>query len=71
MAHSPRDARATIQKVMETDADEKVIVVMAHDNTLLDVVDFFPKYLDGFVGKGWAKQGRWRFLKDFRGAVEG
>src|SRR5271168_499183 len=31
MAHNPREARETIQKVMETDADEKVLVVMAHD----------------------------------------
>ena len=69
MAHSPRDARATIQKVMETDADEKVLVVMAHDETLLEVLDVFPKYLDGFVGKGWVEEGRWGFLRDFRGAV--
>ena len=71
MAHDGRAARETIQKVMETDADEKVLVVMAHDDTLLEVVDFFPKYLDGFVGKGWAEEGRWTFLRDFRGAVEG
>lgn len=69
MAHNPRECRVTIRKVMETDADEKVLVVMAHDDSLLDVLDFFPKYLDGFVGKGWAEQARWGFLKDFRAAV--
>lgn len=69
MAHNPREARETIRKVMETDAHEKVLVVMAHDDTLLDVLDFFPGYLDGFVGKGWVEESRWAFLNDFKGAV--
>ena len=55
---------------METDADEKVLVVMAHDDSLLGVLDFLPGYLDGFVGTGWVEEGRWGFLKDFRGAVD-
>lgn len=54
---------------MEADGDGKVLVVMAHDDSLLEVLDFFPKYLDGFVGKGWVERARWGFLKDFRGAV--
>ena len=69
MAHNPQEARETIQKVMETDADEKVLVVMAHDNSLLGVLEFFPAYLDEFVGKGWVEEGRWGFLNDFRSAV--
>jgi hypothetical protein len=70
MAHNPQEARETIQKVMETDASESILVVMAHDDSLRGVLDFFPGYLDGFVEKGWVEQGRWGFLKDFRGAVE-
>jgi len=40
----------------------------AHDESLLDVVDFFPARLNGFVGKGWKDKVKWRFLADF---VEG
>ena len=69
MAHNPREARETIQKVMEADADGKVLVVMAHDDSLLPVLDFFPGYLDGFINKGWVEEVRWGFLRDFRGAV--
>ena len=54
---------------METDADERILVIMAHDGSLLDVLDFFLGGLDGFVEKGWVAEGRWRFLKDFRDAV--
>ncbi|KAG0650991.1 Cytochrome P450 monooxygenase mpaDE [Hyphodiscus hymeniophilus] len=69
MAYNSREARDTIRKVMETDADEEVIVIMAHDDSLLEVLDFFPGYLDGFVGKGWAAEARWGFLRDFKDAV--
>ncbi len=43
---------------------------MAHDESLLNVVDFFPKYANDFKSKGWAEKGRWLFLKDFAKAVK-
>ena len=43
---------------------------MAHDDTLLDVVDLFPKYANDFKQNGWAEKARWLFLKDFAGAVK-
>jgi hypothetical protein len=33
-------------------------------------MDFFPKYANGFMQKGWVKEGRWLFLKDFAQAVK-
>lgn len=57
MAHNFREARETVRKVVEINADEKVLAAMAHDDYLLEVVDIFPKYLDGFVGKGWVEEG--------------
>ena len=49
---------------------DEVLVVLAHDDTLKEVVDFFPNYADGFRGNGWAEKGRWLFLRDFAGAVK-
>jgi glyoxylase-like metal-dependent hydrolase (beta-lactamase superfamily II) len=64
------DAVRTIGKVQEADAREEILVVMAHDASLLEVVDFFPEEANGFVEKGWVRDGRWGFLKDFREAVK-
>lgn len=63
-------AEETIGKLMEADAHDEVFVVTAHDDTLMEVVDFFPKYANDFKKKGWAEKGRWLFLKDFAGAVK-
>lgn len=70
VAHDADEAEATIGKVIEADAQDYVLVVMAHDETLLNVVDFFPKYANDFKSKGWAEKGRWLFLKDFAKAVK-
>ena len=72
MANDVDEAERTIAKVQEADgATEEVLVVMAHDDSLLDVVDFFPKEAGAFGSKGWVGMGRWAFLKDFKDAVEG
>ncbi|KAF2259660.1 hypothetical protein CC78DRAFT_54667 [Lojkania enalia] len=63
-------ANESISKLQGMDALDEVLVVIAHDSTLLDVADFFPKYADDFFKKGWAKKGRWLFLKDFAEAVK-
>lgn len=70
ISHDPDEAERTIEKVQEADCQDNVLVVMAHDDVLLDVVDFFPKYANDFVEKGWQGKGRWAFLKDFREAVQ-
>jgi glyoxylase-like metal-dependent hydrolase (beta-lactamase superfamily II) len=71
VVHDFREAVRTIGKVQEADASEEVLVVMAHDDSLLEVVDFFPEEANGFVEKGWVREGRWGFLKDFKAAVRG
>lgn len=68
--HDVDEAERTIEKVMEADARDEVLVVIAHDESLLNVVDFFPEYANDFKAKGWAEKGRWLFLKDFVGAVK-
>jgi glyoxylase-like metal-dependent hydrolase (beta-lactamase superfamily II) len=59
----------TIRKLQDLDAHDNVIVMLAHDETLLGVVDFFPAKVDNFVQEGWVKQIRWRFLRDFAKAA--
>ncbi|KAK3315727.1 beta-lactamase-like protein [Apodospora peruviana] len=63
------EAVRTIGKLQEFDAQENILVVAAHDESLLNVVEFFPATAHGFVKQGWVKKARWRFLWDFVGAV--
>ncbi|KAF2973443.1 hypothetical protein GQX73_g75 [Xylaria multiplex] len=63
------EAEATIHKMIDFDANEDVFVVIAHDKSLLDVIDFFPKSANEWKVKGWKETGRWRFLEDFKEAV--
>lgn len=55
--------------MQDIDALDEVLVVIAHDASMLSVVDFFPKYADGFFEKKWAKESKWLFLKDFVGVT--
>jgi glyoxylase-like metal-dependent hydrolase (beta-lactamase superfamily II) len=61
----------TIEGVSDFDADEHVLVVIAHDRSMHDVVDFFPKPANEWKSKGWGTSGRWRFLADFSAGLEG
>ncbi|KAH9013498.1 hypothetical protein EDB85DRAFT_956185 [Lactarius pseudohatsudake] len=67
----PVARRATLDAVKAFDTSPDVLVVLTHDASLLDVLEFFPKA--GLAG--WENQpsrkdmGRWRFLKDFRKGV--
>ena len=64
-------ARETIDYMSDFDAQENVLIVNAHDSTMLDIVDFFPNgSANDWKEKGWREKGMWRFLADFKGAVE-
>lgn len=67
--HDAGEAERTIAKLQEVDVTDNVLVVLAHDESLLDVVDFYPAKANDFVEKGWVKKCRWRFLRDFAGVV--
>lgn len=67
--HDAEEAERTIAKLQEVDVMDNVLVVLAHDESLLDVVDFYPAKANDFVEKGWAKKCRWRFLRDFADVV--
>lgn len=67
--HDVPGAVESIRKLQEYDAHENILVVAAHDASLLHVVDFFPKRANDFAKRGWVKQARWAFLQDFAEAV--
>lgn len=55
----------SIRKMMEFDARDTIFVVLAHDATLLNVIDCYPATANDWYAKEWAKKSRWLFLKDF------
>lgn len=59
----------TIKKAQEADADDNVWFVFAHDDSLFDLVDFFPADVNAWKKKGWAEKTKWSFLKDFQAAL--
>ena len=51
--------------LMEFDADENVMVCIAHDGGLLEVLDWYP---DGNINqwkeKGWKERTKWGFVNE-------
>ncbi|KAF2111506.1 beta-lactamase-like protein [Lophiotrema nucula] len=47
----------------------QVFVILAHDENVGDVIDFFPKSVNAWKKLGWADRARWMFLGDFKEAV--
>ncbi|KAI9667327.1 MAG: hypothetical protein M1821_000142 [Bathelium mastoideum] len=64
------EAKRSVEKMQQFDADDNVLVVIAHDASLLDVLEYWPQAANDWKVKGWKEKGRWNFLKDFAQAVE-
>ncbi|KAJ6584953.1 beta-lactamase-like protein [Mycena capillaripes] len=60
----PPTARASIAKMTDFDANKDVFVMLAHDESLADVVGPFPVSLNAWQVKGWKKLTTWAFLDD-------
>jgi hypothetical protein len=71
VAHDADEAERTIGKVQGWDVRDDVFVVFAHDASLEGILELFPKSANGWRGRGWARRGKWAFLKDFGEAVKG
>lgn len=70
--HSHAQAEKTVRDLEEFDAAENVLVVIAHDASLLGgPMEFFPRTLNSWQEKDLASKVRWAFLRDFGFAVEG
>ena len=68
--HNMEDTVKTIHKLQEADAGDRVFTIMAHDESLVNIVEYFPKPANDWYKKGWARDGKWRFLRDFQKAVD-
>ena len=58
------EAEQTLEKLKAFDGRDDVMIVMTHDVTLLDVLEFFPQDINDWKARDWAAQGRWLFLKN-------
>jgi glyoxylase-like metal-dependent hydrolase (beta-lactamase superfamily II) len=69
--HDIDECIESIRRMQQFDgaSTENIFVVIAHDASLLDTIDFFPKTIDDFMEKGWIREARWKFLRDFAAAV--
>ncbi|ETS84345.1 hypothetical protein PFICI_02370 [Pestalotiopsis fici W106-1] len=66
--HDVQASRKTISNVQDTDSGDDILVILAHDDSVRNIVDFFPKPLNDWKSKGWGVVSRWAFLKDLESA---
>ena len=59
-----------LHKLEEIDAQENVLIVMAHDMSLKGVLPFFPEKANQWKNDSIKEESRWLFLDDFREAID-
>ena len=70
-AYDVKDAKESIEKMGEFDGHDNIMTCIAHDDTLLGVVGFFPDTTaNAWKQKGWREMALWRFLAAFEEAVK-
>ncbi|KAJ7484737.1 hypothetical protein FB451DRAFT_1233351 [Mycena latifolia] len=62
--HDPPTARASIKKLGGFDANADIFVVIAHDLSLMSIIEPLPASLDQWKGKGWKERTTWAFLDE-------
>ncbi|CAE6447456.1 unnamed protein product [Rhizoctonia solani] len=67
---NPPEAQRSLNKLADFDCYDNILTIIAHDAKLLDVLDFFPKTLNDWKVREYREKGLWRFVADFREAVE-
>jgi hypothetical protein len=68
LARFPDIARDVVSKLHAFDADDRVLIVGAHDETLRGIIDQFPKKADQWLAKGWKEKSRWQFVREYEHA---
>ncbi|QIW95226.1 hypothetical protein AMS68_000744 [Peltaster fructicola] len=71
-AHDKPVADWTIAGLGEFDCQDNVLLIVAHDDSLVDPpqLEFYPKSINDWHSKGVARRVKWLFLSDFEGAVK-
>lgn len=59
----------TVAGLQEFDAAENVLVLVAHDEGVRDILEFYPRSVNGWRAKDLANKARWTFLADFEEAL--
>ncbi|CAL8581676.1 hypothetical protein XPA_007363 [Xanthoria parietina] len=70
-AHDVEQCQDSVRKMSAFDGRDDVLVIIAHDAHMLDVVTFFPHgTANAWKAEGWKEKGAWKFLGDFEEAVK-
>ncbi|KAK5046778.1 hypothetical protein LTR84_007131 [Exophiala bonariae] len=71
-SYHAEDCERTIAKMSEFDAADNVLVIIAHDTSLLEEgFPMFPDFANDWLSNDFARKLRWCFVKDFQKAIEG
>ena len=66
MSHDVDAARESVAKMAGFDAHDNVLVIIAHDESLVDVVGMFPEVsANQWRSRGWKHKGMWKFSADY------
>ncbi|KAG8703171.1 hypothetical protein FRC08_003038 [Ceratobasidium sp. 394] len=68
--HDPDESQRSLAKLEELDGHPDIFTIIAHDQTLLDIIDFYPKTVNDWRSKGHKERAMWQFVRDFREAVK-
>ena len=61
----PEMARQSIQRLIELDASDNVLILIAHDPSLILDIPHFPNgYLNDWFKAGWKQNLRWKYLNE-------
>lgn len=69
-AHDLDVCNWTIAGLQEFDAAENVLLLVAHDDSVGDVLEFYPESINHWAEKDMAIKARWLFLADYEEALE-
>lgn len=61
----PKTAQTNLDKMEKLDADDNILICIAHDGELPSVIDFFPNgTLNAWKQKDWKRKSTWSFVNE-------
>ncbi|KAI0453616.1 beta-lactamase-like protein [Xylaria acuta] len=65
-----RKAKKTIERIQAFDADDRVLVIFAHDVEIYNTLEYYPNLANDWYLQGWKLASRWKFLVDIQMAMK-
>lgn len=62
------ESQRSTDELANFDGEDNILTMLAHDGSLLEVLEYFPKKANDWKSKGWGPQGHWRFLEPLMGS---